>query len=205
VVDPLDAPTLNGGVYVPATSVSAAAGIGAYNAAASLGAAPGVASGSATSTTTDPSATPTGASAGKVGGYGGMDVPVELRQYQNGQLPDSVLEPIGQGSHRLWGPAAESWKGAIAAAAADGIDLKITDSYRTYAEQVDLAKRKGLYQNGGLAAVPGTSNHGWGLAVDVNIDNPQVLDWLHTNGWKFGFVEAVKREPWHWEYRPSQA
>ena len=98
-----------------------------------------------------------------------------------------------------------TWKEAVAAAAADGIELKITDSYRSYAEQVDLAQRKGLYENGGLAAVPGTSNHGWGLAVDVDITDAATLDWIRSNGYRFGFVEAVKREPWHWEYRPQQA
>ena len=38
----------------------------------------------------------------------------------------------------------------------------ITDSYRTYASQVRLYGQKPA-----LAAVPGTSNHGWGLAVDL--------------------------------------
>lgn len=147
----------------------------------------------------------TGASVGQVGGYGKMPLPTELQSYANGQLPDGILEPIGQGSHRLWGPAADSWKEAVAAAAADGVDLKVTDSYRSYSEQVDLAQRKGLYENGGLAAVPGTSNHGWGLAVDVDITDPATLDWIRANGYRFGFVEAVRREPWHWEYRPQQA
>jgi len=146
-----------------------------------------------------------GASIGKIGGYGAMPVPAELQAYGNGQVPPAALESIGQGGHRLYAPAAESWKSAVAAARADGIDLKVTDSYRTYDEQVDLAGRKGLYRNGGLAAVPGTSNHGWGLAVDADATDPATLSWLRNNGYKFGFVEAVPREPWHWEYRPSQA
>lgn len=147
----------------------------------------------------------TGASVGQIGGYGQMPVPEELRGYGNGQIPTSALTSIGQGGHKLWGPAAESWKQAVAAAAADGVELRVTDSYRSYAEQVDLAQRKGLYENGGLAAVPGTSNHGWGLAVDVDITDPATLDWIRANGYRFGFVEAVRREPWHWEYRPQQA
>jgi LAS superfamily LD-carboxypeptidase LdcB len=97
------------------------------------------------------------------------------------------------------------WKAAVVAARADGIDLRVTDSYRTYDQQVDLAQRKGLYADGGLAAVPGTSNHGWGLAVDADITNPATMSWLRSNGYKYGFVEAVSREPWHWEFRPSQA
>ncbi|MEZ5218346.1 MAG: M15 family metallopeptidase [Ilumatobacteraceae bacterium] len=72
------------------------------------------------------------------------------------------LEKIGIKSHRLWAPAAEAFKNMRSAAAADGVDIGITDSYRPYEEQVDLVRRKGLYSQGGLAAKPGTSPHGWG-------------------------------------------
>jgi hypothetical protein len=146
-----------------------------------------------------------GASIGKVGGYGPMPIPEDLAVSGNGQLPATALESIGQDGHRLWGPAATAWKQAVAAAANDGIDLKVTDSYRSYDEQVDLVKRKGLYSEGGYAAVPGTSNHGWGLAVDVDTTNPAAMSWMRANGYRFGFVEAVPREPWHWEFRPQQA
>lgn len=146
-----------------------------------------------------------GSSIGKIGGYGPMPVPAALAAYGNGQLPAAALESIGQGGHKLYAPAAEAWKGAVAAARADGVDLKVTDSYRSFDQQVDLADRKGLYGDGGLAARPGTSNHGWGLAVDIDVSNPSTMAWVKANGYKFGFVEAVPREPWHWEYRPGQA
>ena len=90
-------------------------------------------------------------------------------------------------------------------ARADGIDLTITDSYRTFDQQVDLVQRKGLYSNGGYAATPGLSNHGWGLAVDADVTAPQTLAWMRANAHTFGFVEAAPREPWHWEFRPQQA
>ncbi|MCU1361298.1 MAG: peptidase and DD-carboxypeptidase VanY/endolysin [Ilumatobacteraceae bacterium] len=146
-----------------------------------------------------------GASVGQIGGYGSMPVPSELASYGNGRLPPAALESIGQGGHKLYAPAAESWKSAVAAARADGIDLKVTDSYRSYDQQVDLANRKGLYKDGGLGATPGTSNHGWGLAVDIDVSKPSAMAWVKANGYKYGFVEAVPREPWHWEYRPAQA
>jgi len=146
-----------------------------------------------------------GSSVGQVGGYGKMPVPADLAAYGNGQIPIDSLETIGQGGHRLYAPAAESYKALVAAAKLDGIDLTVTDSYRTYDQQVDLAARKGIYADGGLAAVPGTSNHGWGLAVDFNVNSPAALEWLKNNGHSFGWVEAVKREPWHWEFRPTQA
>ncbi|MCU1367650.1 MAG: peptidase and DD-carboxypeptidase VanY/endolysin [Ilumatobacteraceae bacterium] len=146
-----------------------------------------------------------GSTVGQIGGYGTMPVPAELAAYGNGTLPSSELESIGQGGHRLFKPAAEAWKHAVAAAKADGIDLTVTDSYRSYDEQVDLAQRKGLYADGGLAATPGTSNHGWGLAVDADVTEKAALQWLQDNGHRFGFVQAVPREPWHWEFRPAQA
>jgi zinc D-Ala-D-Ala carboxypeptidase len=146
-----------------------------------------------------------GASIGKIGGFGPMPVPAELAAYGNGTIPAGVLEPVGQGGHALYGPAAQRWKQAVADAKADGIDLRLTDSYRSYDEQVDLVRRKGLYADGGYAAVPGTSNHGWGLAIDVDVTDAATAGWMRANAYRYGFVEAVPREPWHWEYRPTQA
>ena len=93
----------------------------------------------------------------------------------------------------------------MAAAKADGIDLSVTDSYRSYNQQVELAATKGLFANGGLGAVPGTSNHGWGLAVDIDVRSPKTMAWVNANGHRFGFAQASSREPWHWEFRPAQA
>lgn len=146
-----------------------------------------------------------GSSVGKIGGYGPMPVPEDLAAYGNGQIPREVLEPIGQGGHRLWGPAATAWRNLVDAARADGIDMRITDSYRSYDQQVDLVRRKGLYSEGGYGAVPGTSNHGWGLAVDADVTDERTLSWIRANAYRFGYVEAVPREPWHWEFRPNQA
>jgi zinc D-Ala-D-Ala carboxypeptidase len=139
-----------------------------------------------------------------IGGYGRIVPPANLASFGNGRVPADQLTPIGQGGHKLWAPAAASWQNVVAAAAADGISLRITDSYRSYAEQVDLAERKGLYQNGGLAAVPGTSTHGWGMAVDADVRDAATLEWLRVNGPRFGWAETTPREPWHWEFRPSQ-
>jgi D-alanyl-D-alanine carboxypeptidase len=140
----------------------------------------------------------------QIGGYGSMPVPDKLRRFGNGSIPAEELSLFGQGNHRLQAEAAASWKNLVAAASTDGVDLKITDSYRSLAEQVDLVRRKGLYTDGGLAATPGTSNHGWGLAVDADVTNRTTADWLAVNGPRFGWVESVPREPWHWEFRPNQ-
>jgi zinc D-Ala-D-Ala carboxypeptidase len=109
------------------------------------------------------------------------------------------MAEIGRGNHRLWGPTASSFRQMVAAAAVDGVRIGVTDSYRSLDQQVDLARRKGLYSQGGLAATPGTSNHGWGLSLDLDL-NSQAQTWMRANAGRFGFVEDVPREPWHWTY-----
>lgn len=136
------------------------------------------------------------------GSYGPLAPPPELVVFGNGAVPADALAPVGDTNHRLWAPAANGLSALIDDAAAEGIDIGITDSYRPLAVQERLAKEKGLYSQGGLAAVPGTSNHGWGVATDLDMDGP-ALEWMRENGWRYGFVEDVPREPWHWTYRPA--
>ena len=87
-----------------------------------------------------------------------------------------------------------------------GTGLCLTDSYRSLASQVDAFSRKPA-----LAAVPGTSNHGWALAVDlcggINRSGSEQWRWMTANAGRFGFVQpdwaapgGEKPEPWHWEY-----
>jgi LAS superfamily LD-carboxypeptidase LdcB len=82
----------------------------------------------------------------------------------------------------------------------------ITDSYRTYASQVRLYGQKPA-----LAAVPGTSNHGWGLAVDlcggIESFGTRQYAWMVANAGRFGWLHPEwadpgngREEPWHWEY-----
>jgi LAS superfamily LD-carboxypeptidase LdcB len=132
----------------------------------------------------------------------GKGIPTELVGYGNGQVPASALEQVGTTRHKLWAPAAESLTRMISDAKAQGVTIGITDSYRSYAEQVDVARRKGLYSQGGLAARPGTSEHGWGMAADLGLNN-KAQAWMRDNGEKYGFVENTPREPWHWAYKPK--
>lgn len=131
---------------------------------------------------------------------GRTSAPPELAAYGNGRIPPGALEAIGVGNHRLYGPAARAFREMKAAAEADGVRIGVTDSYRSYESQVDLARRKGLYSQGGLAATPGTSNHGWGLSLDLDLD-PAAQTWMRANAGRFGFAEDVPREPWHWTYQ----
>jgi hypothetical protein len=90
-------------------------------------------------------------------------------------------------------------------AKAAGVRLEISYSYRTYEKQVEKYE---IYKNGGnRAADPGTSNHGWGTALDLSIPtypeantDPQ-FRWLKTIALRFGFHNNDSpSEPWHWDY-----
>jgi len=116
----------------------------------------------------------------------------------NGRLPADALTSIG-GSHQLNETAANAFQQLRASAHADGVEIGVTDSYRSYDAQVDVARRKGLYSQGGLAAKPGTSDHGLGLALDLDLDSP-ALNWMRANAGRFGFVEDTPRESWHWKF-----
>lgn len=49
------------------------------------------------------------------------------------------------------------------------------------------------------AAVPGTSNHGLGLAVDLAMRRG-FFEWLTRNAGDFGFDQENPSEDWHWRY-----
>ncbi|WP_255491703.1 MULTISPECIES: D-alanyl-D-alanine carboxypeptidase family protein [unclassified Actinotalea] len=130
-------------------------------------------------------------------------VPLELRHHGNGTVPAEALSAVdGVSGHRMWAPAARSLEAMRAAAARDGVTIGVTDTYRTLASQEDLVARKGLYSQGGLAAAPGTSMHGWGVAADLKLD-AAAQAWMRTNAGTYGFVEDTPREPWHWGYHPT--
>lgn len=128
--------------------------------------------------------------------------PPGFEAYGNGELPLNLLAPVAGTNERMWAPAATAFEYMRSEAAKAGVDLKVTDAYRPVDQQYKLAEELGLYSEGGAAAVPGTSEHGWGRALDLDLDD-KALSWLRTNAWKFGFVEAVPREPWHWEFHPA--
>jgi len=122
---------------------------------------------------------------------------------QNGRLPASQLAPIAGG--RLSKGAAAAWNAMnVEARQKHKVELRPTgskSSYRTYAQQVELWN---LYQTGkgNLAARPGTSNHGWGLAVDVPTQQMRtVIDKIGTKyGWAKKWSDAPS-EWWHLKYR----
>ncbi|MFN0027471.1 MAG: D-alanyl-D-alanine carboxypeptidase family protein [Acidimicrobiales bacterium] len=136
----------------------------------------------------------------KPAGLPPVTVSEAARAAGNGQLPDQLLASIGQADHRLAKPAADGFRRLAALARQDGVTIGVNDSYRDYPSQVAVADRVGLYSQGGWAAAPGTSNHGWGLALDLDLDQ-RGQEWMTENAWRFGFFEDVPGEPWHWTYR----
>lgn len=55
----------------------------------------------------------------------------------------------------------------------------------------------------GMVAVPGTSKHELGLALDM-ATNSAAHKWMLANGAHYGWFRTIKSEPWHWEYSPSR-
>src|SRR6185312_10258425 len=100
--------------------------------------------------------------------------------YTNGQLPIAALCPLWDAPGMMLQKSAASSFNRMsqAYAAAFGTPLCVTSSYRTYQRQVELYAS----MPAGYAAVPGTSNHGWGLAVDlcggIQVDNSPEHLWL---------------------------
>ncbi|WP_084078345.1 M15 family metallopeptidase [Demequina sp. NBRC 110057] len=119
----------------------------------------------------------------------------------NGRLSSGSLCAVDFApGHSLQCDAAEALEAADADYYAEtGSHLSMTDSYRSYASQVTTRARKGS-----MAAVPGTSNHGWGMAVDLDHAS---ATWLAANGAEYGWVHPTwarsggsKPEWWHLEY-----
>ena len=116
---------------------------------------------------------------------------------------------------------------------AAGLEPLICSSYRTRQDQEELYEnkvRRLLAQGSGemtaraeassVVAVPGTSEHQLGLAVDIvdmndqNLDESQentpVQQWLMTHSWEYGWIlryptdkselTGIIYEPWHYRY-----
>ena len=125
----------------------------------------------------------------------------------NGRLSSSVLCRIpGTGESLRADAAVDFMHLANAYEAHFGRAICLTDGYRSLAEQVAVRRMKPR-----LAARPGTSEHGNGLAVDLacGVQSFRSAEhaWMRANAPRFGWQLPVwarrggaKPEPWHWEY-----
>ena len=142
------------------------------------------------------------------------DYSVELTELSNGQKVDSRIYPYLQEM--------------FDAARAEGVYPVVREGYRTEEEQQEILDDKiQTYINQGYSqsraertakewvALPGTSEHQLGIAVDINADkskcsNEEVYAWLAENAYKYGFIlryppgkqeiTGTSYEPWHYRY-----
>lgn len=158
--------------------------------------------------------------------------------YVNGSVPLTLLAPLdGQPEATLRRDAAEAWNRAKRDVfVRTGITLTLRGWNRTLAEQErffferyepraapyvgpfsDVRWYRGVRYvrvRGASAAIPGTSNHGWGLAVDVvdyggvgEFDYPRRVSTfpiLARHGWTDTEGRGAIQEPWHLVYDPSK-
>ena len=109
----------------------------------------------------------------------------------------------------------------VAAAQADGVDLRVWSPFRSYAIQNDLFQKQ-VNRVGGdeekaatVVARPGTSEHNTGLCADFNMasdtfESTPMYTWMCENAEDYGFilrypkdkqnVTGVIYESWHWRF-----
>lgn len=153
-------------------------------------------------------------------------VPTELKKVANGKLPDSLLFPISIGG-RLWKNAAKCFNLMATEAKKSGITFKNEGDYRSFDRQLALfndryslkdegrvptitrtynGKKYFLKKGKSPSATPGTSNHGLGLAIDINVSDKKVANWLCLHAPTYGFYlqgsdpKSPEFELWHWQY-----
>ena len=147
------------------------------------------------------------------------DYQVEFTELSNGKKVDSKIYPELQEMFN--------------AARAQGYGLFVREGYRTQEEQQQLLDEKiEAYENEGKSkseakklaeqwvAIPGTSEHQLGIAIDINADttislSDDVYSWLAENAHKYGFIKrypsdktditGVINEPWHYRYVGKEA
>ena len=109
----------------------------------------------------------------------------------------------------------------VAAAQADGVDLKVWSPFRSYSIQNDLFQRQVARMGGDeqkavtVVARPGTSEHNTGLCADFNMaddafESKPMYKWMCENAENYGFilrypkdkqsVTGVIYESWHWRF-----
>ncbi len=128
--------------------------------------------------------------------------------HHNGRIPTSELEYVGIGVRSgqpqyLHPTVAKAWRNLQAAFRAQGVNLLITEGYRTIALQQAYWDRKQADPRAPAAARPGTSNHGWATAVDMAnylaVPATTRRRLIREAGFSTTTGDRVA-EPWHIEY-----
>ena len=135
---------------------------------------------------------------------------------------DFEMQLVSVAGYKMDASCADAMREMMAAAKADGITLKINNTYRSKNTQQymwDVRVKKYMGQGmtraqakafiGQSLALPGTSEHQTGLGVDI-MGSQKMYDWLEANSWKYGFIlrypdnktsiTGIIFEPWHFRY-----
>ena len=133
--------------------------------------------------------------------------PDQVWDPDSGRVPSSALSPIPWAPGHFVRTDVLDELVALDAAYSEafGEHLTINSSYRTYASQASLYD-----PSSPIAAPPGCSNHGLGLAVDigggVETFDTAPYDWLKANAQAYGWIHPAFAEPngrvpepWHWQ------
>jgi hypothetical protein len=129
----------------------------------------------------------------------------------SGCISNSQLKSLGIGNHKLQTDAANAFIKMYSDMPSEiKSSVKLSDSYRPlnvqckifdfdHYEKTGKKRKKGTA--GTAAAYPGSSNHGWGRAIDISPSNVQ--KWIKENGEKYGWTWGEGKavgEPWHFTF-----
>lgn len=142
------------------------------------------------------------------------DYKIELTQLSNGVCVDTRIYPDLQ---NMFDDARKQ-----------GIYPVVSEGYRTHQQQQNIMDEKiNAFIDEGYSekdakklaedwvALPGTSEHELGIALDINADidfcsDTEVYDWLANNAYNYGFIlrypsgkesiTGIDYEPWHYRY-----
>jgi LAS superfamily LD-carboxypeptidase LdcB len=158
--------------------------------------------------------------------YKKLVVPAALQAVPNGKLSGKILRGVKCGG-QMYVEAAEAFDRMYDQATLAGIKLRNVGDYRSFDAQLGLFKQRysktdhgrnpqitrtwegeTWFLRPGMApcSTPGKSNHGLGLAIDLDVTTAKVLDWLCANAPTYGFYlqsddpKSPEFEAWHWQY-----
>ena len=151
-----------------------------------------------------------------------------LGHFPYAEVPAADLVSIAPGV-ALHRDAAEALQAMQAAAAAEGIDIRVLSAFRSIALQkqiffdVKSERNQSALERAQVSAPPGFSEHSTGYAVDLgdgrapatnlspSFDQTAAYRWLQDHANRFHFHlsfpqanrQGVSYEPWHWRFEGS--
>jgi len=151
-----------------------------------------------------------------------------LGHFPYGEVPADQLVEIAPGV-QLQREAADALQALQAAAASDGVDIRVLSAFRSIALQkhiffdVKSERNQSALERARVSAPPGFSEHSTGFAVDLgdgrqpgsnlstSFEDTAAFAWLQAHANRFHFElsfprgnrQGVSYEPWHWRFEGS--